>query len=74
MLVAVPEQPLDPFQFGQQALTRGRIMMNDTTCVLAQHRQARGNMEPVKHVFGFRRDAFGQRTDLLAAVGQEGNS
>jgi hypothetical protein len=48
-------------------------MVGNTACVLAQHGQAHGDMEPVKHVFGFRRDAFSQRTDLLAAVGQKGN-
>src|SRR5208282_5727882 len=32
MLIAVPEQPLDPLQFGQQTLTRRLIMVSDTTC------------------------------------------
>jgi hypothetical protein len=46
VLIAVAEQPFDPLQFGQQALARRLIMVSDTTCVLTQHRQAHGDMEP----------------------------
>jgi hypothetical protein len=44
MLIAVPEQPLDPFGFGQQALTHRLIMVSNTASVLAQHRKTHGDM------------------------------
>jgi len=47
MLIAVPEQPLDPLQVSQQFRTRCLIMMSDTTSVLAQHSRAHSDMEPV---------------------------
>jgi hypothetical protein len=58
MLIAVPEQPFDPLQVGQQILARRLIMVSDTTCVLTQHRQTHGDREPIEHVFGFRSDKF----------------
>ena len=47
MLIAVPEQPLDPLQFGQQTLARRLIMVSDTTCVLTKQCQAHGDKKPV---------------------------
>jgi hypothetical protein len=38
VLVAVPKEPLDPFQAGKQALARGRVMVGDATRLLAKHR------------------------------------
>jgi len=73
ILVAVPKQPLDALERLQQAQTGGFVMMDNTARVLFQHRHAHGDMEPVQHVFGRRGDLLGQRSDLLAAVGQEGD-
>ena len=59
MLVAVPEQPLDPFQISQQPFTHRLIMVSDTTCVLFQHGHAHRDVEPIQDVLGCRSDAFG---------------
>ena len=50
MLIAMPEQPLDPFQLDQQASTRSLVVVGNTPGVLFQHRQAHRDVEPVKDV------------------------
>jgi hypothetical protein len=51
ILVAVPEQPLDTFQFGQQTFAGRIVMLGDSAGVLTQHRDAHGDVEPIEHVF-----------------------
>ena len=69
----MPEQPLDAFQFGQQTLTGRIVVLCDAAGILAQHRDAHGDVEPIEHVFGFRRNKFRQSAELLSPVGQEGH-
>ena len=58
---------------GKQAGALGLVVLSDAAGILAQHRQAHGDVEPVQHVLGFRGDQFRQSAHLLAAVGQEGD-
>lgn len=48
-------------------------MVGHTARILAEHGQAHGNVEPVKHMLGCWSDEFGQGTHFLATIGQEGN-
>src|SRR4051812_48853058 len=73
MLIAMPEQPLDPFQFDQQPSTRGLVVVGDTPGILFQYCQAHRDVEPVKDVLGCRSDELSQRPDFFAAVCQEGD-
>jgi hypothetical protein len=69
----MPKQPLDAFQFGQQTFTCRIVMQRDAAGILAQHRDAHGDVEPIEHVFGHRRNKLRQSADLLSPVSQEGH-
>jgi hypothetical protein len=73
ILVVVPEQSVDPFEGLQQTLTGGLVMMGDSARLLFEHRRAHRDMQPVQHVLGRRGNLLGQHSDLLAAMGQEGD-
>ena len=60
MLVAVPEQPLDPLEGVQQALTHGFVVMGDAVRILFKHGHTHGDAEPIQHMLGNRGDLFGQ--------------
>ena len=73
VLVAVPKQPLDPLEVGQQVCAHRLIVVGDTARILLQDCQTHGDMKPIKDMLGHRGDKFCQRADLLTPVSQEGD-
>jgi hypothetical protein len=43
MLIAMPDQPLDPLQLGQQTGALRIVLLRDPAGILAQHRKAHGD-------------------------------
>ena len=58
--VAVPEVPFDAGQAVLQRFATGSVDLGEAQRVLLQHRQAHGQVKPVKDVRGFRTQVAGQ--------------
>ena len=71
MLVAMPQQPLNPFEVLQQLLAFCFVLIADTASVLFEHRDPHGNVKPVEHMLGFRSDSLSRGAYLLAAISQK---
>jgi hypothetical protein len=71
--IPMPEQPLDALQRLQERRALALIVVRYATGELAEHSQAHGNVKPIQHVLARRRYLLGQRTHLLAAIGEEGD-
>ena len=65
--IAVPQQPFDPLQRGCLGLGCGGFSPR-TLDHLPQHGQPHGDMEPIQHMLGFRRDVLLQAPKRISAV------
>ena len=70
-VIAVPQVPLDAFQFPFGFLRLLVVMMGETLGILSQHGEPHGDVEPVEHVLGTGGHVRGQVPDRVAAIGQE---
>ena len=72
-VIAVPQVPLDAFQFPFSVLRFVFVMMGEAFGILSQHGEPHGDMEPVEHVLGTGGHIRSQAPDSVAAIGQERN-
>ena len=70
-VIAVPQVPLDAFQFPLDRVRFLVVMVSQSLGVLPEHGEPHGQMEPVEDVLGTGGHVRRQVPDCVAAVGQE---
>ena len=70
-MIAVPQVPLDAFQFPLDRVRFLVVMVGQSPGALSEHGEPHGQMEPVENVLGTGGHIRRQVPDRVAAVGQE---
>ena len=69
----MPEQPFDALLRLEERRALALIIVRYAAGKLAQHGQVHSDVKPIQHVLARRYYLLGQRTHLLAAIGEEGD-
>ena len=69
--VSVPQFPFNSLKLFCQSAAGLLVILGDAFCKLAEHGNSHGDVKPVENVLAARADPFGERPDLLTAVGKK---